>query len=343
MPLIIGQKGSSRCCCGDCRGFPAFDGSHRFFKYATAYDFDCCQFAQCVDDAGRDGKIKFESTGCGFGKVVESTGNYLKSFRNGECIDCKSLYPLDTIRELLPGLLQNPYMRCRNYFSTSPDIVNPTKATALYDGNCCNALGDKIYWELTEEITDGTCDKMGACCGWKNYGGTSPTLQLDDKSTCRMCHQCECDTDKGETWHGEGSSCGPNNPCFCKGFKAFDGSNQWFRYARLIDEDTCYLNGARYDGGILLEWNEACCCSVTAVNTALRENSGKVIDSYGAYQTLDYYPLGSCVTIPLGHVATSVHNSATFCSLGKSVGCGNPEGDKIGWQLSSSISCNILP
>ena len=337
MPLIIGQKGSSRCCCGDCRGFAAFDGSHRFFKYATAYDLDCCQFGQCVDDAGRDGKIKFESTGCGFGIVVESTGNYLKSFRNGECIDCKSLYPLDTIREMMP-LMRNTFLRCRNYFATAPGVVNPTKATALVDGNCCNASGDKIYWELTEEITDGTCDKMGACCGWKFYASDSGNL--DDKTTCRMCHECECDTSKGETWHGEGSSCEPN-PCICEGFRAFDGSNQYFRYATLVDDDTCYFTDPPNDGGFVVEWDSAFQCEVTQANTSMRGNSGKVISATGGYSPR--YPIGTQVTIPRTHSSPSTHNSATFTSLGKSAQCGNPEGDKIGWRLSDSISCNPLP
>lgn len=339
MPLIIGQKGSSRCCCGDCRGFPAFDGSHRFFRYATAYDYDCCQFGPCVDDAGRDGKIKFESTGCGYGIVVESTGNYLKSRINGVCVDCKSLYPIGTIRDMTT-VMRVSYVRCQNYFATAPGVVNPTKSTALVDANCCNANGDKIYWELTEEITDETCDKMGACCGWKSYPPNSNTINLDAKTTCRMCHECECDTAKGETWHGEGSSCEPN-PCFCEGFRAFDGSNQFFRYATLVDNDTCYFTADENDGGFVVEWGGACLCGVTNGNTSMRENSGHVISSYGGYTSL--YPVGTCVTVPASQSATSVHNSATWHSFGTSAACGNPEGDKIGWRLSDNISCNLLP
>lgn len=339
MPLILGQKGSSRCCCGDCRGFPAFDGSHRFFKYATAYDYDCCQFGPCVDDAGRDGKIKFESTGCGYGIVVESTGNYLKSFSNGECIDCQSLYPIGTIRQLLPGLLNSQYIRCNNYFASASGVVNPTKATALYDGNCCNGNGDKIYWELTEEITDDTCDKMGACCGWKSYASDSGNL--DDKTTCRMCHECECDTAKGETWHGDGSSCEPN-PCFCQGFKAFDGSAQYFRYATLVDNDTCYFTNDGNDGGFVVEWDIECSCSVTQANTSMRANSGKIVNSYGGYPGAGY-TVGKCIAIPTDQGAIVATSSATWHSFGRSEACGNPEGDKIGWRLSDSISCNPLP
>lgn len=325
---MIGQKGSSLCCCGGCLGFAAFDGSHRFFRYATAYDYDCCYFGVCRDDQGFDGKIKFESTGCGFGLVVESTGNYLNSFPRGQCLDCKGRYPLDSIHQT-NVLMRNSLLRCQNYFATKPGVVNPTKATAIINFACCNGDGDKIYWELTEEITDGTCDTMGACC--------------DNAGTCRMCHLCECETEKGEIWHGEGSACGPENPCFCKGFQAFDGSKQWFKYATLIDEDTCYLSGARNDGGVVIEWNEECGCLVSIWNTSVRENSGRVIDVYGAYRALGIYKIDDCVTIPGEHVASSVHNSATFCSLGKSTACGNPEGDKRGWKLSDSISCNLLP
>jgi hypothetical protein len=340
MPLIIGQKGSSSCCCGDCRGFPAFDGSHRFFKYATVYDYDCCQFGPCLDSEGRDGKIKFESTGCGYGIVVEATGNYGRTLLNGECIDCKNLYPLDSIRDMIE-LLFNPLLRCNNYYSTAKGVVNATKATAVYNAGCCNARGDKVYWELTDEITDNTCDKMGACCGWKDYGAGSPSGKKDDKTTCRMCHECECDTAKGETWHGEGSSCEPDNPCFCNGFKAFDGSDQYFRYVELIDGDDCYLTNDRYDGGFVAEWDGGCACGVTTQNTSKRENSGKIINVYGAQAR--NFKVGDCVTIPSTHPIDSIHNSATFCPILKNAGCGNPEGDKIAWRLSDTISCNPLP
>jgi hypothetical protein len=337
MPLIIGQKGSSRCCCGDCRGFPAFDGSHRFFKYATAYDTDCCQFGQCVDANGQDGIIKFASTGCGYGIVVESTGNYLSSLRNGVCIDCKSLYPLDSIWDMR-AIMYNPYVRCYNYYATAPGVINPTKATALYNYSCCNGQGDKIYWELTEEITDGTCVKMGACCGWKTYASASGNL--DDKTTCRLCHECECDTSKGETWHGEGSLCEPN-PCICEGFKAFDGSDQYFRYATVVDADDCFFTGDNNDGSFTVEWDNSCSCGVTQANTSMRSNAGKVISVSGG-QSL-FHSVGDCVQVPSTFVAESIHNSATFCSLGASAVCGNPEGNRIGWTLSASISCNPLP
>ena len=338
MPLIIGQKGSSRCCCGDCRGFAAFDGSHRFFKYATAHDQDCCQFGPCVDANGKDGIIKFASTGCGYGIVVESTGNYLKSLRNGVCIDCKSLYPIDSIHNTMT-LMRNIYLRCQNFYATAPGVINPTKATALIDRNCCNGNGSAIYWELTEEITDITCDKMGACCGWKTYASESGNL--DDKTTCRMCHECECDTAKGETWHGEASTCEPN-PCICQGFKAFDGSNQYFRYATLVDNDTCYQSEDRYDGGFVVEWDNGCSCGVTQANTSMRGNSGKIVSSYGVYPDAGY-TVGNCFTIPSDQGAIVATSSATWRSFGTSEVCGNPKGDKTGWRLSETISCNPLP
>jgi hypothetical protein len=229
-------------------------------------------------------------------------------------------------------------LRCQNYFATAPGVVNPTKATAAYDINCCNANGDKIYWELTEEITDDTCDKMGACCGWKSYATDSGNL--DDKTTCRMCHECECDTTKGETWHGEGSSC-ETNPCICEGFKAFDGSDQYFRYATLVDNDTCYFTINRNDGNFVVEWDGECSCEVTQANTSMKGNSGKVVSSSGGF--IDLYPVGTCVTIPTDQGVVVATSSATWHSFGTSEVCGNPEGDKIGWRLSESISCNPLP
>jgi hypothetical protein len=341
MPLILGQKGSSRCCCGDCRGFPAFDGSHRFFRYATLYDSDCCLFGPCPDSNGKDGKIKLESTGCGYGIIVESTGNYEHYYQNGVCLDCKSRFPLDAIRSLLPqpGELWCYYLRCGNYYNSSNGVVNPTKATYAYSSQpqCCNLDGRNIYWELTEEITDATCSKVGACCGVKD------SYSLGSVGPCRMCHECECDTAKGEIWNGEGSSCGTSNPCLCRGFKAFDGSDQWFRYARLIDDDNCFSHPGQPDGGVLVEWSIECGCYVSGWNTQIQENYGKIIQTEGAYSKSGYYVIGECRMIPTGHIYPSIHNSATFCSLGTSAICGNPEGDKIGWHLSEPVTCNPLP
>jgi hypothetical protein len=254
------------------------------------------------------------------------------------CIDCKSLYPIDSIHNIV-ALMNNQYIRCGNYYATSPNVVNPTKTTARYDGNCCNGDGSKIYWELTEEITDDTCDAVGACCGWKTYA--NPSGNLDDKTTCRMCHECECDTEKGEVWHGEGSSC-DTNPCFCEGFKAFDGSEAYYRYARLIDEDTCYATNDRNDGYMIVQWTASlpCACGVTKANTTLKTHSGVVVETTGAY--VDAYPIGSCYNIPAGYITESIYNSATFASYGSSDVCGNP-GDKLGWMLYSAVTCDLNP
>jgi hypothetical protein len=337
MPLIIGQKGSSRCCCGDCRGFPAFDGSHRFFKCATFYDLDCCAFGSCVDANGQDGYIKFQSTGCGYGIVVESTGNYGHYNQNGDCVDCKTTYTIDTIHDLV-ALMFNTYVRCGNFFATAPNVVHPTKVTARKASDCCNEDGNKIYWELSEEITNSTCDEMGACCGWKDYGYDSGNA--DDKKTCRMCHECECDTERGEVWNGNGSSCN-TSPCSCQGFRAFDGSDQYYQFARLIDEDTCPKNNAQA-GSLIVQWtgSQPCNCGVTQFNTFLRSNSGIVTVSTGPYAR--DYPVGACYNIPSAYITESPYNSATFCSYGASEFCDNP-GDKLGWMLYGPVACHLNP
>jgi hypothetical protein len=256
------------------------------------------------------------------------------------CIDCKSLYPLETIKEMLPGLLQNPYIRCSNHFATAPDVVNPTKATALYDSNCCNGDGSTIYWELTEEITDTTCDKMGACCGYLSYGVTNgvnnASGNIEDKTTCRMCHECECNTAKGEVWHGEGSSC-ESNPCCCEGFRAFDNSFKFYRYAKYIDNDTCYFTADKNDGYYVVKWNGG----LSKANTRTCANSGVIVEVAGGQRS--YRKEGACEEVPYNVGVSAPANSATFKSLGRSDACGNPLGDKIGWMLYDEIPCLINP
>lgn len=337
--MIIGQVGSDRCCCGPCRGFQAFDGSHRFFKRATFYDVDCCVFGPCSDSNGQDGRVVFESTGCGYGIVVESTGNYGHSQSGSTCIDCKSIYPLGSIHNMIP-LMQNGYLRCGNHFESTPGVVNATKATAHYDQYCCNADGSKIYWELTDEITDESdtqCDGIGACCGKTAYG--SPTGNIDDATTCRMVHECECDTDAGDVWHGAGTSCNPN-PCCCEGFRAFDGSARYFQYARLIDTDTCFATPPD-DGYIVFQWQG----STSQANTAVCSQYGKVVECGppGSYWATAY-PVGRCnVLIEDSHGNNASSNTATYRAYEVNPDCGNADGSHWGLQLYGEISCTANP
>jgi hypothetical protein len=268
--------------------------------------------------------------------VVLATGNYQRTRRGNVCIDCRGIYQAGTVI-VASNSLTSEYLICDNYFEITPGVVNPTQVTLIKNGGCCNALGDKVYLELSEEITDGSCDSMGACCGWRTYA--TPSGQVDDRTTCRLCHECECDTAKGEVWHGAGTSCKPN-PCCCEGFRAFDGSAKYYRYAKYFDDDTCYIRVTKNDGYFVVRWTGG----NSRVNTPTCTNSGIVVEVTGALT--DYYPLNRCgVSVPTSHQNNSPANSATFTSAGINAGCGNPNGDKIGWLLYDEIQCtgNPLP
>ena len=315
--MMLGEKGSACCCCGPCRGFPALDGSRRFYKYATIYDYDCCYFGDCRAENGTDGMIKVQSTGCGLGVVVLATGNYQNTRRGDVCIDCRGIYQAGTLI-IASNSLTSQYLTCGNYFDSSPGVVNPTKVTLVKNGSCCNSLGDKLYLELTEEVTDGSCNSVGACCGWKNSGNTG---QVDDKKTCRLCHECECDTGKGEVWHGAGSVCKPN-PCCCEGFQAFDGSAKYYRYAKYIDNDECYFTGDQNDGYFIVRWTGG----NSQANTPTCTNAGTVIESVGGMR--DYYQVNRCgLSVPTSHVNDAQANSATYTSVAVNPGCNNALGD----------------
>ena len=122
--------------------------------------------------------------------------------------------------------------------------------------------------------------------------------------------------------------------CDCiKGFAAFDGSSRRFMYATLIDADTCYFTHPddRYegtDGYYVVESTRLC---------SVGSNSGVVTESYGGYKKYRVATVGMIVTVPTGHGNNSTANSATFTSLVINAGCGNPYGDKIGWQLSQEL------
>jgi len=335
MTMILGQSGSSRCCCGSCRGFPAFDGSATFYKYLTLYDVDCCYFGPCKASDGTDGRVKFKSNGCWYAEVVESTGNYGNSVLDGGCVDCYSLYPVGSVWDL-STLLQTSkdYIRCGNYFLPNPGQINPTTFTAKKDYLCCNADGHAIYWQLSEQIntaTDHQCDGIGACCGGK---ASDPVGGFYATTTCRMMHECECNAEEGATWHGAGSSC-LHNPCgCCEGFRAFDGSSKWYRYARIVDTGTC-----EQGGNLVAKWIGGTSYALTATC----QNIGQIVEAEEGTSRGNAYPVGSCIEVPTGFANESSANSATFRSGEINPDCGNPLGDKLGWLLYDEIPCTVNP
>jgi hypothetical protein len=335
MTMILGQTGSSRCCCGPCRGFPAFDGSSTFYKYLTLVDEDCCNFGPCTAADGKDGRLKFKYNGCWYCEVVEATGNYGNSVSDGSCIDCCSLYPVGSVWDFANLLKDSKdYIRCGNYFSQSPGVINATTFTAKKDKSCCNSDGSKIYWQLSEPVdaSEGTgCGEIGACCGGN---ANAPVGGYYAKTTCRMMHECECNAEEGATWHGAGSSC-LHNPCgCCEGFRAFDGSSKWYRYARIIDTGTCEQGGylvAKWVGG------------TSYALTATCQNIGQIVEAEAGTTRGNAYPVGSCIEVPTGFANESSANSATYRSGEINADCGNPIGDKLGWLLYDEIQCTVNP
>lgn len=115
-------------------GIQALDGSNVYYKYATVYDWDNCYMGpNAVYESPYsypvDGHWKIQYDCNGVGTVIESTGNYA------------SYYPVGSI-----------------YTGTFGPSTNPTYLSLVTDANCANALGDKIYVELTEQ--NGTCDSI---------------------------------------------------------------------------------------------------------------------------------------------------------------------------------------
>ncbi|MGC4039448.1 MAG: T9SS type A sorting domain-containing protein [Flavobacterium sp.] len=110
------------------QGIRALDGSEHYFRYATIYDWDCCLFGPGIDDGQPynylvDGHFKVSYDATGQGTIVESTGNYASS------------YPVGS-----------------NYNQDFGYSSNPTYKSLTYNDQCCNADGDKIYVELSDEI-----------------------------------------------------------------------------------------------------------------------------------------------------------------------------------------------
>ncbi|HNW97379.1 MAG TPA: T9SS type A sorting domain-containing protein [Bacteroidales bacterium] len=139
--LSITASSNSPICSGDtliltstvtCKGIKALDGSNKYYRYATVYDWDCCLLSspgifESPFGWAVDGHYKIQYDCNGNGKVVESTGNYV------------SIHPVGV-----------------SYTPTFPYSSNPTYASLVTDGGCCNADGSKIYVQLTEEINNAT-------------------------------------------------------------------------------------------------------------------------------------------------------------------------------------------
>lgn len=117
------------------QGIHALDGSERYFRYATVYDWDCCLFGPGIDDGqpygyAVDGHFKVSYDAAGQGTIVESTGNYAATHAVG-----------------------SSYNQDFGYSSSA------TYKSLTFNAQCCNADGDKIYVELSDEILLSTLEQ----------------------------------------------------------------------------------------------------------------------------------------------------------------------------------------
>lgn len=138
-------------------GFQAFDGSNRYFKRLKYWDLDCCLLPPGTYSPN-DGSFAIEKVVddccCPICKVVESERWYSCSVPVGTIIRC----PLSISQAFSP--LPNPCPPSpppgpRDWFSWTRKPWHQITATTWRlgaDENCCNPLGDKVYFELLDEI-----------------------------------------------------------------------------------------------------------------------------------------------------------------------------------------------
>lgn len=117
------------------QGIQALDGSSNYYRYATVYDWDCCLFGPGFNDGQPyaylvDGHYKISYDNTGQGTIIEATGNYV------------SMYPIGS-----------SYNQNFGYSS------NPIYKSLITDASCCNALGDKIFVQLSNEIVLSTLER----------------------------------------------------------------------------------------------------------------------------------------------------------------------------------------
>ncbi|MEP7264648.1 MAG: T9SS type A sorting domain-containing protein [Bacteroidota bacterium] len=138
-------------------GIQALDGSNRFFRYATVYDWDCCLFNNAAANNESpfaypvDGHFKVEYDCAGHGIIIEATGGY-------------ATYPGLTVG----SAYNTPFV------SVVPGALTATHASLIVDGNCCNSDGSRIYVELTDE-------RFGVVAGV-----THTLIDFDDHNVCTI-------------------------------------------------------------------------------------------------------------------------------------------------------------
>lgn len=128
-----------------------------------------------------------------------------------------------------------------------------------------------------------------------------------------------------------------------EGFRAFDGSDRYFKRLGLYDADCCYLGDRNTisnpdDGYFIVERLKDCgCCPTRCV----------VVESARWYAANGYH-VGATVDCPLFAGADNPRNSATWRAVyaagGPRDACCNYNGDKIYMELTEEIGdSNPLP
>lgn len=115
----------------------------------------------------------------------------------------------------------------------------------------------------------------------------------------------------------------------CGGFRAFDRSNRYFRFATLYDHDPlCFFgpvveNGWPHDGGFKVEYTQ---CNATA---------GTVTESIYSYSTVN--PVGTQHAGDWSNLP--VYVSPTRRQVEPNEACGNPTGELIWVELTEEVFC----
>jgi hypothetical protein len=117
------------------------------------------------------------------------------------------------------------------------------------------------------------------------------------------------------------------------GFRAFDGSDKYYRRLGIYDLDCCYLGAFRPDDGYYIVERDCNCCDRCIVVESVR------------WYAANGYAVGSVIACPSpAYVTPGVFNSATKISLAIDRVCCNEDGSRIYAELTEEINdANPLP
>jgi len=191
------------------------------------------------------------------------------------------------------------------------------------NGDCPNgyvqAFDDTgaLFPTCVKVIPDFDCNAPLTCVPPQKYIDRGDNGLLESYKCCKQ--SCTAPT----------SSMVADNSISKAGFRAFDGSDKYYKRLALYDFDTCTFAGYSPDDGYFILEKNPCdgrCVVVESVRRylAVIGPPGAVVDCYngGGFPTHGDHP----------------RDSATWWSYGKGDFCGNPDGDRIYLELTEEIT-----